>query len=252
MYFSEMEGKVVVVTGGNSGIGREIALEFSKLGSKVIAIGRNMDSLEKTKSLLDKNGEESSIIQLDISNIEEMRNKVENIYTKYNKIDVLINSAGINITKDAFDVTEEDWDKVLDTNLKAMFFMSQAVGEIMKENGGGKIINLASQMSFIGYVKRAAYGSSKGGVVQLTKALAVEWAKYNINVNAIAPTFVETKLTENMFEDEAFKKDVYSKILFDDLPKPSDIVGGVLYLSSDLSKYVTGETIKIDAGWTAM
>lgn len=252
MYFSEMEGKVVVVTGGNSGIGREIALEFSKLGSKVIAIGRNMDSLEKTKSLLDKNGEESSIIQLDISNIEEMRNKVENIYTKYNKIDVLINSAGINITKDAFDVTEEDWDKVLDTNLKAMFFMSQAVGEIMKENGGGKIINLASQMSFIGYVKRAAYGSSKGGVVQLTKALAVEWAKYNINVNAIAPTFVETKLTENMFEDEIFKKDVYSRILFDDLPKPSDIVGGVLYLSSDLSKYVTGETIKIDAGWTVL
>ncbi|NMA81592.1 MAG: SDR family oxidoreductase, partial [Jeotgalicoccus halophilus] len=105
---------------------------------------------------------------------------------------------------------------------------------------------------FVGYIKRAAYSSSKGGVVQLTKALAVEWAKYNINVNAVAPTFVETNLTEKMFEDEEFKKDVHNRILFEELPKPSDITGGVLYLSTDLSNFVTGETIKIDAGWTAM
>src|SRR5690625_2746224 len=102
------------------------------------------------------------------------------------------------------------------------------------------------------YVKRAAYGSSKAGVLQLTKALAVEWAKYKINVNAVAPTFVETNLTSKMFEDEEFKKDVHSRILFDELPKPSDVVGGVLYLASNLSNYVTGETIKIDAGWTAI
>lgn len=252
MYFSEMKDKVVVITGGNSGIGREIALEFSKLGSKVIAIGRNIKSLEETKMLLDENGEENAVVQLDISNIEKMKKEINNIFQKYGRIDVLVNNAGINISKDAFDVSEDDWDKVLDINLKAMFFISQAVGEKMKETGGGRIINMASQMSFVGYVKRAAYGSSKGGVLQLTKALAVEWAKYNINVNAVAPTFVETKLTEKIFEDKSFKEDVYSRILFDELPKPSDVVGGVLYLASDLSNFVTGETIKIDAGWTVM
>lgn len=252
MYFSEMKDKVVVITGGNSGIGREIALEFSKLGSKVIAIGRNIKSLEETKMLLDENGEENAVVQLDISNIEKMKKEINNIFQKYGRIDVLVNNAGINISKDAFDVSEDDWDKVLDINLKAMFFISQAVGEKMKETGGGRIINMASQMSFVGYVKRAAYGSSKGGVLQLTKALAVEWAKYNINVNAVAPTFVETKLTEKIFEDKSFKEDVYSRILFDELPKPSDVVGGVLYLASDLSNFVTGETIKIDAGWTVI
>lgn len=251
-YFSDIKGKVVIVTGGSKGIGKEIALEYSKLGAKVVIIGRNIDDLNNVKQELDRNSENNLVIQVDLNDVSALNKKVDDIYEKYKSIDILVNNAGINITKDAFEITEEDWDRVLDTNLKASFFMCQAVGKKMKENNGGKIINMASQMSFVGYVKRAAYGSSKGGVLQLTKALAVEWAKYNINVNAVAPTFVETNLTAKTLEDEELKKDIYQRILFDELPKPSDIVGGVLYLSSNLSNYVTGETIKIDAGWTAI
>ena len=252
MYFSELKGKVVIVTGGNKGIGKEIALEFSKLGSSVIILGRDSKSLKATKNLLDKNSHGNLYFQLDINNINKINECIDEIFGIYNRIDILVNNAGINIAKEAFEVTEEDWDSVLDTNLKSLFFISKAVGKKMKMTGGGKIINMASQMSYVGYVKRAAYGSSKGGVLQLTKALAVEWAKYKINVNAVAPTFVETNLTQKMFKDKEFKKDVYSRILFEELPKPSDIVGGVLYLASDLSKFVTRETIKIDAGWTVM
>lgn len=251
-YFSELKNKVVIITGGSKGIGKEIALEFSKLGSKVVIIGRNAKDLEITKKELEYYGGGHSAVQMDVNNVSEVQKKIDGIYNQYGSIDILINNAGINIAKDAFDVTEDDWDKVLDTNLKATFFMCQAVGRKMKEKNGGRIINMASQMSFVGYVKRAAYGSSKGGVLQLTKALAVEWAKYNINVNAVAPTFVETNLTAKTLEDKDLKKDIYQRILFDELPKPSDIVGGVLYLSSNLSNFVTGETIKIDAGWTAI
>lgn len=251
-YFSDIKGKVVIVTGGSKGIGKEIAMEYSKLGAKVVIIGRNIDDLINVKSEMDKHNSENMAVQLDLNDIKALNSKVEEIYKKYNAIDILVNNAGINITKDAFDITEDDWDKVLNTNLKATFFMCQAVGRKMKESNGGKIINMASQMSFVGYVKRSAYGSSKGGVLQLTKALAVEWAEYNINVNAVAPTFVETNLTAKTLEDEDLKKDIYQRILFDELPKPSDIVGGVLYLSSNLANYVTGETIKIGAGWTAI
>lgn len=251
-YFSDIKNKVVIVTGGSKGIGKEIALEYSRLGAKVVIIGRNIDDLNRVKKELDEYSKENLAVNLDINDVIALNQKVDEIYQKYKAIDILVNNAGINITKDAFEITEEDWDTVLDTNLKATFFMCQAVGRKMKEKNGGKIINMASQMSFVGYVKRAAYGSSKGGVLQLTKALAVEWAKYNINVNAVAPTFVETNLTEKTLEDKDLKKDIYQRILFDELPKPSDIVGGVLYLSSNLSNFVTGETIKIDAGWTAI
>ena len=251
-YFSDIKNKVVIVTGGSKGIGKEIALEYSRLGAKVVIIGRNIDDLNRVKKELDEYSKENLAVNLDINDVIALNQKVDEIYQKYKAIDILVNNAGINITKDAFEITEEDWDTVLDTNLKATFFMCQAVGRKMKEKNGGRIINMASQMSFVGYVKRAAYGSSKGGVLQLTKALAVEWAKYNINVNAVAPTFVETNLTEKTLEDKDLKKDIYQRILFDELPKPSDIVGGVLYLSSNLSNFVTGETIKIDAGWTAI
>lgn len=251
-YFSDIKNKVVIVTGGSKGIGKEIALEYSRLGAKVVIIGRNIDDLNRVKKELDEYSKENLAVNLDINDVIVLNQKVDEIYQKYKAIDILVNNAGINITKDAFEITEEDWDTVLDTNLKATFFMCQAVGRKMKEKNGGKIINMASQMSFVGYVKRAAYGSSKGGVLQLTKALAVEWAKYNINVNAVAPTFVETNLTAKTLEDKDLKKDIYQRILFDELPKPSDLVGGVLYLSSNLSNFVTGETIKIDAGWTAI
>ncbi|RIN10655.1 SDR family oxidoreductase [Staphylococcus xylosus] len=250
--FDDLEGKNIIVTGGNKGIGQQISKDFSELGANVIVIGRDQSSLSETLDLLSENNGNHSIYALDITKINEVEKTIKQIIMSYGTIDVLVNNAGINITKPALEVQEEDWDKVLDINLKASFFVSQFIGKYMTKQKKGKIVNIASQVGFVGYFDRAAYSASKGGVIQLTKSLAVEWAKYNINVNAVAPTFVETSLTEKMFENQDFKEDVLERILFHKLPTPNDISGAVLYLSSQLSNFVTGETIKVDGGWTAI
>lgn len=250
--FNDLEGKTVIVTGGNRGIGQEIAIDFAQLGANVIVIARDKDSLDKTLDILNESSGQHTVYALDMTQIDQLSKVIDDIISIYEKIDVLVNNAGINISKPAFEIEENDWENVLDINLKSLFFISKFVGKYMAQEQRGKIVNMASQVGFVGYFDRAPYASSKGGVIQLTKALAVEWAQYNINVNAIAPTFVETELTEKMFKNEAFKEDVLDRILFHKMPKPTDISGAVIYLSSQLSNFVTGETIKIDGGWTAI
>ncbi|MGI2327508.1 SDR family NAD(P)-dependent oxidoreductase [Planococcus sp. YIM B11945] len=251
-YFSELEGKTVIVTGGSKGIGKDIAETFAKLKANVVISGRDEATLNKTLDELKRFNSNCIAFAGDLSDIEQVKRMVEEAAAAFGTIDVLINNAGVNIAKPAMEVTEEDWDTVLDLNLKTAFFASQAAAKYMLEQKSGRIINIASQMAFVGYVKRAAYCSSKGGLVQLTKALAVEWASHGIRVNAVAPTFVETEFTAAMFEDTAFKKDVESRILLDGLSKPEDTTGAVLYLASNLANFVTGETIRVDGGWTAI
>jgi NAD(P)-dependent dehydrogenase (short-subunit alcohol dehydrogenase family) len=252
-YFADLQNKTVIVTGGSKGIGKEIALSYARLNANVIILGRNQKALNQALIEIQAIHKNSKAFQVDVNDLKNVQNIVTKIIDLYGTVDVLVNNAGINIPKPAIEVTEEDWDQVIDTNLKSLFFISQAVAkQMMKQESGGRIINIASQMSFVGYYKRAAYCSSKGGVVQLTKALAVEWAAHKINVNAVAPTFIETELTSKMFEDEDFKKDVESRILLGKLPKAEDISGAVLYLASNLANFVTGETIKVDGGWTAI
>lgn len=251
-YFSELAGKTVIVTGGSKGIGRDIARTFAELGANVVISGRNQDALDE--ALLELHGFNPRCIAVagDLSAVAEVRRLIDTAASAFGTVDVLVNNAGVNIAKPAMEVTEADWDTVLDLNLKSAFFASQAAAKYMLAQKSGRIINIASQMAFVGYIKRAAYCSSKGGMVQMTKALAVEWAKDGVKVNAVAPTFIETELTAKMFEDEAFKKDVDSRILLDGLAQPKDISGAVLYLASDLANFVTGETIKVDGGWTAI
>lgn len=251
-FFSELEHKTVIVTGGSKGIGKDIALTFAKLKANVVISGRDNQVLEETLKELKNYNNRCMAVQGDLSIIENIKNLIETIAKEFGTIDILINNAGVNIAKPALEVTEADWDTVLDLNLKSVFFTSQAAAKYMSKQKNGKIINIASQMAFVGYYNRAAYCSSKGGLVQLTKALAVEWAKLGINVNAVAPTFIETELTAKMFEDEAFKKDVENRILLKGLSQPKDISGAVLYLASDLANFVTGETLKVDGGWTAI
>ncbi|MGO1057881.1 SDR family NAD(P)-dependent oxidoreductase [Planococcus sp. FY231025] len=251
-YFTELKGKTVIVTGGSKGIGRDIARTFAELGANVAISGRGKEALDETLAELHSFNPNCIAVSGDLSDIQEVRRLVDTAAETFGRVDVLVNNAGVNIAKPAMEVTEQDWDTVLDLNLKSAFFASQAAAKYMLEQGSGRIINIASQMAFVGYIKRAAYCSSKGGLVQMTKALAVEWAKAGINVNAVAPTFIETELTAKMFEDEAFKKDVESRILLDGLSQPRDISGAVLYLASGLANFVTGETIKVDGGWTAI
>ena len=251
-FFSELEHKTVIVTGGSKGIGKDIALTFAKLKANVVISGRDNQVLEETLKELKNYNNRCMAVQGDLSIIENIKNLIETTAKEFGTIDILINNAGVNIAKPALEVTEADWDTVLDLNLKSVFFTSQAAAKYMSKQKNGKIINIASQMAFVGYYNRAAYCSSKGGLVQLTKALAVEWAKLGINVNAVAPTFIETELTAKMFQDEAFKKDVENRILLKGLSQPKDISGAVLYLASDLANFVTGETLKVDGGWTAI
>ena len=168
------------------------------------------------------------------------------------RVDVLVNNAGVNVPKDALDVTERDWDAVLDVNLKGLFFMSQAVGKRMKEMGGGKIVNMASQNGVVGYYKRAAYCSSKAGVVNLTRVLALEWAQYNINVNAVGPTFVLTPLTQSTFDDPVMRADLLERIPLGRVGQPEDVVGAVVFLASPAASLITGHTLLVDGGWTAL
>ncbi|RSL33554.1 SDR family oxidoreductase [Salibacterium salarium] len=251
-HFSDLQNKSVLVTGGSKGIGKDIALGFAKNQANVIISGRNETSLQDTVQELRKHNPSCYYVQADVTNMEDIEKMFRMAVDYAGRLDILVNNAGLNITKPALDVTEEDWDQVLDTNLKSAFFCSQKAAKYMTENNAGKIINIASQMGFVGYWDRAAYCSSKGGMIQLTKTLAIEWAKYNINVNAVAPTYIKTELTSTMFEDEEFEKDVYQRIPLGKLADPSDVTGAVLYLSSTISKFVTGETIKVDGGWTAL
>ncbi|WP_313894047.1 3-oxoacyl-ACP reductase family protein [Psychrobacillus sp.] len=251
-FFSELANKTVVVTGGSKGIGKDIALTFAKLNANVVISGRDQTVLNEALSELHVFNDKCIAIQGDLSDIANVKAMIDTAAETFGTVDVLVNNAGVNIAKPSLEVTEADWDTVLDLNLKSVFFASQAVAKYMVAQKSGKIINIASQMAFVGYYKRAAYCSSKGGLVQMTKALAVEWAKLGIKVNAVAPTFIETELTEKMFEDQAFKEDVERRILLEGLSQPKDISGAVLYLASDLANFVTGETIKVDGGWTAI
>ena len=167
-------------------------------------------------------------------------------------MDVLVNNAGVNIPKDALDVTEADWDGVVDVNLKGLFFMSQRVAREMVKTGGGRIVNMASQNGVIGYYKRAAYCSSKAGVVNLTRVLALEWAQHQINVNAVGPTFILTPLTQSTFDDLALREDLLQRIPLGRVGQPEDVVGAVVFLASPAASLITGHTLLVDGGWTAI
>lgn len=248
---ANLTGKVALVTGGGKGIGRAIALALAECGASVAIASRTMADLEKVKTEIEDKGGECFVTTADVSVVNQCYEMVEKVYQWHNRLDILVNSAGINIQRVATDVTEEEWDKVISTNLKGSFFCCQAAGKKMIAQRKGKIINITSQMSFVGYYKRAAYCASKGGVAQFTKVLAVEWAPYNINVNCVAPTFIYTPLTAPMFEDKDFYDDVLNRIPMRKIGKPEDVTGAVIYLASDASDLVTGSTILVDGGWVA-
>lgn len=246
----DLTGKTVVITGASQGLGMEIARFLAGAGASVALIARNKDKLAGLEKELVDSGYQALSVPLDIMDTEKIRPAMKKINDHFGSIDILINNAGTNITKPAEEITEADWDHVLDLNLKSAFFCCQAAGDYLKKSGNGKIINMSSQMAAVGYFKRSAYSSSKGGITQLTRALAIEWAKHQVNVNAVAPTFVETPLTKPMLEDPDFQKDVMSRIPLGRLAKPEDLFGAILFLSSASSNMVTGQTLYVDGGWT--
>jgi 2-deoxy-D-gluconate 3-dehydrogenase len=170
------------------------------------------------------------------------------------RLDILVNNAGINVRQPAFEVTEEAWDLVLDTNLKGLFFMAQAAGRAMRDQdpAGGSIINISSIMGLVGYYDRAAYCSSKAGVVNLSRVLAIEWVAHQIRVNAVCPTFVETPLTQVMFENEAIKSDILGRTPAGRLATPEEVAAAIVFLAAPSARMITGTALTIDGGWTAI
>jgi len=245
-----LDGKIAIVTGASRGIGRDIALALARAGADLALVARDREQLEEVRREVERIGRRAFPVALDLTEDGAAARMADQVHDHFGTIDILVNNAGMNIPKPALEVERQDWERVIDLNLSSVFFSCQAVGAYMAANKRGKIINISSQMALVGYFKRAAYCSSKGGVMQLTRALAIEWAQYNINVNAIAPTFIETPMTRPMFEDADFLQDVLSRIPMGRLGKTDDLLGAVIYLSSPASDFVTGHTLTVDGGWT--
>lgn len=248
---ADLNGKVAVVTGGGNGIGQACALALMKNGARVALMDYSPVALEQAVAEIRGQGGMCKGYLCDVTKVQQINEVFDQIVRDFGQIDILLNSAGVNVQQWAEEVTEEAWDKVINTNAKGTFFCCQAAGRTMIKQTRGKIINLGSAMSVTGYQKRTSYCASKGAVAQLTKVLAGEWAQYNITVNTVAPTFIYTPFTAPMFENEEFHADVKSRILLGRVGEVDDVVGAVLYLASDAADFVTGSILMVDGGWTA-
>jgi NAD(P)-dependent dehydrogenase (short-subunit alcohol dehydrogenase family) len=251
MSLFDLTGKVAIVTGGARGIGFALASGLAKAGAAIALADLLKEEVQDSSKALREKSLKSIPIHVDVSSPESVENMAEQTIKEFDKIDILINNAGVSIGKAVEDTEEEDWNFVMDVNLKGPFVCSKAVGRYMIQQKSGKIINITSVVERLGADFRSAYCASKGGLGQLTKVLAIEWGKHNINVNAVAPGLIRTPTTEAYEKTEPGR---YDKIL-NRLPlrrwgKPEDLIGTVVFLASGASDYVTGQTIFVDAGWT--
>lgn len=243
-----LDGKVVFIAGAGS-LGSAIAHGVSEAGAKVFLADLDLAAAEKAARTIQKKKRPCQACKMDILNPAKISQAMRFSRQCFGGMDVAINCTGINIRKPSLNMTEEDWDRVLDINLKGAFFFAQcAARTFIQQRRRGKIIAIASILSFFGMEDRAAYGASKTGLVGLTKALAVEWAPYNINVNAVAPTFIPTSINRETLAGK-FKQKLIDRTPFRRLGKPEDVVGPVVFLAADVSNFITGHTIPIDGGW---
>jgi 2-dehydro-3-deoxy-D-gluconate 5-dehydrogenase len=245
----DLSGKVALVTGANTGIGQAIALSLAAAGANVALAGRSKadETLAKVRSF----GQKGLNIEADLSSTEHVSAIVAQTLAEFGRLDILVNNAGIIRRNDAVDFTEADWDAVIDTNLKSLFFLSQTAGRHMITQGKGKIINIASMLSFQGGVRVPSYTASKSGVAGLTKALANEWAAKGVNVNAIAPGYIATNNTAALQADESRNRQILERIPAGQWGRPEDIAGAAVFLASSASDYVNGHLLAVDGGWLA-
>jgi gluconate 5-dehydrogenase len=245
-----LENKVALITGGTSGLGKMMALALAKAGA-FVWIASSRDNADETLKELKDQGTEGRFIQLDVTSSEALENVVSLIHQESNRIDILVNAAGINLRTSAEDLTLDEWQKTIDINLTAPFHLSQLVADSMRENNWGRIINIASLQSLRAFDNSIPYGASKGGIMQLTRALAQAYSKDGVLVNAIAPGFFRTNLTESLFQDPGKLKTLADKTMMGRNGEEKDIFGISVFLCSDANSYVTGQTIFLDGGFSA-
>lgn len=245
-----IQNRVAVVTGASDGIGRDIAIGLAEAGANIIVCGRRKQKLEEVKAEIESLGRRAEIFVFDVCKVNEIEKLKTFIVDRFGKVDILVNNAGYAVTKMAQETTEDDWDKMLDTGLKGVFFCSQIIGSIMAEQKYGKIINLGSTFSHSTIPGRSVYGALKAGISHLTESLAVEWAQNGIRVNVIAPTAVKTPSRESLLQGDILKM-ILSRIPLGRLATPEDLICATIYLASSASDFVTGQTIFVDGGWVA-
>jgi len=237
----KLENKIAIVTGACSGIGKAIAEEFLKQGAFVVFSDINE---------IEINSENSIFIKCDVSKSEEVNNLVEETIKKFGKLDIMVNNAGIGTVGDVLSTNDDDWNKIISTNLSSVFYGMRAASNKMKEKGiNGSIINITSILGTVGFRGAIGYCASKGGINQLTKAGALDLAPFNIRVNAIAPGFIKTQMTKGINEDANLKSYIEQKTPLGHMGEPIDIAKGAVYLASEDAKYVTGNILYIDGGW---
>jgi 2-deoxy-D-gluconate 3-dehydrogenase len=246
-----LQGKVALVTGAAQGIGRELALGFARYGADIVAVDIKDENLPALKNEIEAQKRRCLVLKIDLQQCDQIDRMVETAVKEMGRIDILANIAGVNIHKAAEEMTEKEWDFVLDINLKALFFCCQSVGKVMLQQGGGRIINMSSSFGVVGFAGRTAYASSKAAVSNLTRTLALEWSSKGINVNAIAPGPVWTEARHELFSNPEFRANLLEKIPINRIAKPVEMVGPALFLASEASSYMTGETVLVDGGFCA-
>ncbi len=246
-----LEGQVAIITGGGTGIGRSIALEFAKAGADVVVASRRLSVLEEVAEEVRSLGRRSLAVPADITNKVDVDNMVQRVMDEFGVIDILVNNAGTIVRASLLEHSEEDWDAVLDTNLKGYYLCSQAVGKRMVEQKRGNIINIASLRAITAAPGRASYCVSKAAVIMLTRVLALELVSYKIRANAIAPGWVKTNINKVLWDDPETYKQIADPIPMGRWAEPSDIASVALFLASDASSYMTGSTIVVDGGLLA-
>lgn len=243
--------KVAIVTGGSKGLGRAIAIGMSAVGAKVVVVSRTKNLIEETANEIISSGGEAIAIPVDVRNEDDMVNALDKTIDKFGRLDILVNNAGIAPSNPTLKVAANEWNDVIQTNLTSNFLFSKlAVKQTMKDQRAGKIINIGSVLGFMASNVAPHYCAAKAGLAHLTKALALEWARYNINVNCIAPGFFVTEMTEEQRESEAHQKFLDFKIPFRRLGNPEEIVPAAIFLASEAASYITGSTIIVDGGYT--
>ena len=246
-----LSGKVALVTGCSTGLGQGMAIGLAEAGADIVGIDYKADPT-KTKKAIEEQGSRFLYLDENLLSIEPVNRIIESVVKEFGKIDILVNNAGIIRRADALEFSEEDWDDVLSINLKTVFFLCQAAArQFVKQNTPGKIINVASMLSFQGGIKVSSYTASKSGVMGITRLLANEWAKHNININAIAPGYMATNNTAPLRKDKERSAEILKRISAGRWGTPEDLKGIAVFLSSRASDYVNGYTIAVDGGWLA-
>jgi NAD(P)-dependent dehydrogenase (short-subunit alcohol dehydrogenase family) len=249
MNFS-LKSKVALVTGGSRGIGKAVALGLAQAGADVALASRKLPELEKVAEEIKGLGRKSLAVAAHVGRMEEINNLVHQVKAEFNRIDILVNNAATNpVMTQALDVEERAWDSIMNLNLKGLFFLSQAVARVMKERGGGVIINVSSVEGITPGIL-PVYAISKAGVIMATKVMAREWAKYNIRVNAVAPGLTKTLFSKALWDSPEILEVAMRRTPMSRIAEPEEMVGAIVYLASEAASYVTGQTLTIDGGIT--